>query len=127
LDTHQYTFVYPVKLIGLATLTVILTGLFWPAQRRKFLIAVLAIIVGLPSAVIYAMKQWPGGDDGCGMGWLFLVVPSSVLLALFTLTSGAIVLIWEQTWVTKVKIILSAASVGLTMLLLTIGWRLWWR
>jgi hypothetical protein len=114
----EYTFLYPFQILGGLALIMIILGLFWPAQRYKLLIGVVLITLGLPIAAIYAIMRWPGSDDGGGMGWIFLAIPGSGLLALFTLVIGAIVLALGQTWVTKVKILLSTVCLGLMALLL---------
>ena len=38
--------------------------IFWPA---------IALHGSLVLSCRYAMSQWPGGDDGPGMGWFFIV------------------------------------------------------
>lgn len=46
-------------------------------------------LLGLPA--FYAMSQWPGGDDGGGMGWLFIVgggCAVSLVVALVTVGLG---------------------------------------
>ncbi|MEI7767833.1 MAG: hypothetical protein WCJ97_10420 [Phycisphaerae bacterium] len=116
----EYTFLYPFQILGLLALTMILVGLFWRVQRSKFLFGVMIVTLGLPFAAIYALKRWPGGDDGGGMGWMLLAIPGSCLLALFTLVIGAIVLALGQTGDTKVKIVVSTICLGLMALLLAL-------
>jgi hypothetical protein len=49
------------------------TGLVW-RRARKICLAVSGLtlaLVALPA--LYAMGQWPGGDDGGAFGWMFIV------------------------------------------------------
>jgi len=58
--------------------------IFWPA---------LALLGSLVFSYHYAMSQWPGGDDGPGMGWFFIVGGGSYVALATALLSAVLVAI----------------------------------
>lgn len=48
----------------------------------NFLLGVIGLIF-----FVWVLRSWPGGDDGNGLGWCFLVIPASILAALFSLVA----------------------------------------
>jgi hypothetical protein len=49
--------------------------------RLAFRGALICLGCALPT-FLFAMNQWPGGDDGPGMAWAFVVGPASLVNAL---------------------------------------------
>lgn len=54
-------------------------GLCWRARRSAVFWIVGPCHTALLVPFLFAMVQWPGGDDGPGMAWLFLIGAGSVV------------------------------------------------
>jgi cell division protein FtsW (lipid II flippase) len=71
-----------------------LLGLLIPVRQIRYcLLVVSSITIGfLFIPAIYALNHWPGGDDGGGFGWIFLIGGGcliSIILAISTCCVGA--------------------------------------
>lgn len=78
-DITKYTFVWPTLLLAFtAALLCDLDALLRFPSSLPFWIVTLAHLA-LPFAAYYAIRQWPGGDDGPGLAWMFTVLPASWL------------------------------------------------
>lgn len=94
-DGSFYPFTLPfIVLVGICT-TLSIIGLV--AQRARsavfWVVTPLHGILFLPFR--FAMKRWPGGNDGPGMAWLFLLGGGSCiagLLALVLIVIGIIII-----------------------------------
>ena len=49
--------------------------------RATFWRALICLCCALPT-FLFAMNRWPGGDDGPGMAWAFVIGPASLVNAL---------------------------------------------
>lgn len=57
---------------GIAVLLA-LVGLVVPRYRRRYLFATFAVHLVLWAPCLYPIGEWPGGDDGMGMAWFWLL------------------------------------------------------
>jgi hypothetical protein len=50
-----------------------LAGLIAPRYRRQYLFATFGVHLILWMPCLYPIGEWPGGDDGMGMAWFWLL------------------------------------------------------
>lgn len=74
-----YSFTVPHLAMGLVSLLLVLAHYRRPTTR--FLTLACLAIVALPFTSRYALTRWPGGDDGAGLAWGFIVGGLSVTAA----------------------------------------------
>jgi len=85
LDVFNYQHVRLAVLAALATtLAVVISALslLWHRNYQAAVGTVALLQLLAPIAAIYALRPWPGGDDGCMIGWEGIVIPSMSVVAL---------------------------------------------
>lgn len=88
-----YWFVWPYIGLTVSCAVAAAAGLKWSAfQRRALWIAESSCFL-LPFASWLAISLWPGGDDGPGLGWLFIVIPASMVGGATALVIALVVLV----------------------------------
>jgi hypothetical protein len=75
--SHGYWFVWPYIAFAVTTAVAAAVGLVWPVRRRNALHVSMWSCICSPLLSAFAIRLWPGGDDGPGMAWIFFVIPAS--------------------------------------------------
>jgi hypothetical protein len=76
-----YPFALPTVAIALYCMSLSTLGLVNIVSRSAGFWCVIPIGCSIYLAFLYAMSQWPGGDDGPGMFWALFVGASSGLMS----------------------------------------------
>jgi len=68
---HYYPSTLLFTLNGAIAVAVAVAGFLFPARRYAFLVLSSYVVSFMFPGFYYGGKGIPGGDDGCGFGWLF--------------------------------------------------------
>lgn len=74
-----YPFTQPFLIVSLLSSVLSAAGFVIQNRQRIVFIISLCLFASLVVPWWYAMRQWPGGDDGPGMFWMLFVGGGSIL------------------------------------------------
>lgn len=91
---NQYAFTYPFLSASLISVLVSGPGLYFKRWRSPTFVVSTILLAFLFIPASYALRCWPGGDDGPGMAWILFIVFGSRIAAILSiaLLIGSIVL-----------------------------------
>ena len=75
----RYHGTYPFFVLSGIAVLLPMAGLMAKRYRRQYLLATFALHLLLWAPCLYPIGEWPGGDDGPGMAWFWLLGAACLL------------------------------------------------
>lgn len=82
--SNFYSFTIPFIIASFSCFILGLCGLLIKKKRRTNFIIAIIVFGFLIVPHLYAILQWPGGDDGPGMAWALFIGGGSFLATIFS-------------------------------------------